>query len=149
MNEEFKAHVDSLHEKYLILINAKPYASGDTLPKSGVYMFMENGVVVYIGRSDSIPKRYHQHRRKSSDFNSASFAVRLAREKTKNFRKNGKTLKKLKEDAEFVNAFNLAKAKIRLMEFRAVAESDPTCQALLEIYCAIATNAKHNSFENH
>ncbi len=38
---------------------------------------------------------------------------------------------------------------IRAMEVRYVAESDPTRQALLEIYVATVTEAKYNDFDTH
>ena len=34
------------------------------------------------------------------------------------------------------------------MEFRYVEETDPTRQALLEIYCAFALGTRYNDFEN-
>jgi hypothetical protein len=52
-------------------------------------------------------------------------------------------------DRFFVNAFNAVKARIRAMEFRFVAEGDPTRQSLLELYCAIALCTPYNDFDTH
>jgi hypothetical protein len=46
-------------------------------------------------------------------------------------------------------AYELAKVRIRKMQVRYVEESDPLCQALLEIYLAIAAHARYNDFDTH
>ena len=48
-----------------------------------------------------------------------------------------------------MEAFEKAKERVRKMDFRAVAESDQTTQALLEIYCAITLKTPHNDFGTH
>ena len=35
------------------------------------------------------------------------------------------------------------------MDYRCVEETDPTKQALLEIYCAAVLATEHNDFDNH
>ena len=50
---------------------------------------------------------------------------------------------------KFMDAFARAKDRVRMMEFRAVEESDQTRQALLEIYCAIALKTPYNDFGTH
>lgn len=52
-------------------------------------------------------------------------------------------------DLKFRPEFDAAIARIREMDVRWVAESDPTRQALLEIYCAIALGTEYNNFKNH
>jgi len=47
---------------------------------------------------------------------------------------------------EFRSAFEAAKARIRQMDFRFVEECDQNTQALLEIYCTLALNARYNDF---
>jgi len=49
----------------------------------------------------------------------------------------------------FRGAFHAAKARIRAMDYRFVGESDQTCQALLEIYCAVALATPYNDFGTH
>jgi hypothetical protein len=53
------------------------------------------------------------------------------------------------QDAIFVAHFNAAKHRIRAMEFRAVEETDQTCQALLEVYCAVVLETPYNDFGTH
>ena len=50
---------------------------------------------------------------------------------------------------DFRAAFHAAKVRIRNMDFRFVEERDHNAQALLEIYCTIALNAKYNDFNTH
>ena len=53
------------------------------------------------------------------------------------------------EDEDFKKAFEDAKERIRKMDFRYVEETDPTRQALLEIYCAVVLGTPYNSFKTH
>ena len=50
---------------------------------------------------------------------------------------------------EFRGAFDAAKNRIRQMEFRFAEETDQNAQALLEICCTLALNAKYNDFNTH
>ncbi len=52
-------------------------------------------------------------------------------------------------DAVFGAAFLACKARIRSLDLRYVEESDPTRQALLEIYAATVLETPLNDFENH
>ncbi len=53
------------------------------------------------------------------------------------------------EQPVFRDAFIAAKERIRQMDYRFVAEPDQICQALLEIYCAVALGTPYNSFGTH
>ena len=53
------------------------------------------------------------------------------------------------KNAEFFAAFNEAKARIRLMDFRFVEEKDPKKQCILEFYTAISLDTPYNNFDNH
>lgn len=57
--------------------------------------------------------------------------------------------KGLMQNPEFSTAFKTAKARIRNMDFRFVEETDQNSQALLEIYCTLALNARFNDFNTH
>jgi hypothetical protein len=114
----------------------------------GVYLFTENGTPLYVGRSNNISLRYRNHC--SGMFNQAAFAMRLAYESTQRERDYSRGSRERREsDPLFCQAFASAKARICAMDFRAVDESDPTRQALLEIYCAIALGCRYNDFDNH
>lgn len=157
MHPDFRDMVESLHPKLESLLGMEPVTDGNVrpdMPNRGVYLFTENGTHLYVGRSNKMRKRYAQHCRVSSLPNMAGFAFRLAREATgapeANYRPgNEGGIGFLMRQESFVTAFVDAKARVRRMAFRYVEECDPTRQALLEIYCAVALRAKHNSFENH
>ena len=150
MSPEFRQAVEALHTKFEHLIAAAPYAEGVSLPKQGVYLFSENRAPFYIGRSNNIPQRRRQHTLRSSRTNQAALAMLIAREETKcavDYLKGARV--RLLADRMFMDVFEKAKERVQKMEFRAVAESDQTKQALLEIYCAITLRTPHNDFGTH
>jgi hypothetical protein len=55
--------------------------------------------------------------------------------------------KALCAEPEFGEAFKQAKARVRNMDVRFVEESDPTRQALLEIYASVVLRTKYNDFD--
>jgi hypothetical protein len=147
MNQKFKAAVESLHPKYEALIGAEPYISGTKLPLKGVYLFSEKGKPFYVGRSDNIPKRFRAHR--SQQINKAAL-LRLMISKALGYKADyGAGTDKLKRLPGFAEASGRARKRIRSMTFRAVEESHPTRQALLEIYCAVAAKTPFNDFKTH
>ena len=157
---DFNTIFDELDNLRLKLLKMNPvgrrYKTSPEKDISGIYLFSENGIPVYVGRSKNIHNRYKDHI--SSSFDSASFAFLLARVKTgmneasyiSGPKTSGpKTRKELIEDENFEKAFNEARHRIREMEFRYVEESDSIRQALLEIYCAVKLNTEYNKFETH
>ena len=150
MSPEFLQAIEALHGKFEQLIAVVPYAEGATLPKQGVYLLSENGAPFYVGRSNNIPQRRRQHTLPGSRTNQAALAMLIAREETKrsiDYRKGARA--KLLADSMFMSVFEKAKERVRKMEFRAVAESDQTRQALLEIYCAVTLRTSHNDLGTH
>jgi hypothetical protein len=82
----------------------------------------------------------------------AAFAFRLAREKTGRLAASYTTAGSradLMRDPAFLAAFNEAKARIRKMDLRYVEAVEPVTQALLEMYAAVALDARYNDFDNH
>ena len=150
MSPEFRQAVEALHAKFEHLIASAPHAKGAILPKQGVYLFSENGAPFYVGRSNNIGQRRRQHTLPSSQTNQAALAMLIAREETKravDYHKGARV--RLLADRMFMDVFGRAKERVQKMEFRAVAESDQTRQALLEIYCAITLKTPHNDFGTH
>jgi hypothetical protein len=150
MSPEFRQAVEALHTKFENLIAALPYAEGASLPKQGVYLFSESGAPFYVGRSNNIPQRRRQHTMRCSQTNQAALAMLIARAETEravDYQKGARA--RLLADGIFMEAFEKAKERVRKMEFRAVAETDQTRQALLEIYCAITLKTPHNDFGTH
>lgn len=151
MDPRFREVVDSLHGKFEQLTGAEPFTAGASLPQCGVYLFTENGVHLYVGRSNNIPGRRKGHFGKSALHNSAPFAMRLARAETgrkASFIK-GQGNKAAMIDEVFRTAFDAAKERIGRMEFRAVEETDQVRQTLLEVYCAVVLTTPHNDFGTH
>lgn len=122
------------------------------MPESGVYPFSIGDDHLYVGRSNNIRRRYALHTRPGSPHNQATLAFLIARHETNNLRaayrtKGGRAW--LVQQPEFLTAFQSAKEGVGQMDFRFVEENDPNRQALLEIYAAVALDAKYNDFHNH
>ena len=155
MHEHFRQHVESLHPALESLLSSDSFTLSslpDWLPKAGIYLFTDGEKHLYVGRSNSMRNRLHQHCRPSSLHNSAPFAFRLAREARNMLKATYKTegsRAHLLQDPEFTAAFTAAKARLRTMRIRAVEERNPLRQALLEIYSAVSLEAPYNDFNNH
>jgi len=151
MDKRFARLVNRLHPSFLKLKSCPPFSGTKGMPKRGVYLFSERGRPSYVGRSNNIANRYRSHRL-GAGHNSASFAFILAckiygRKKATYTTKGGRD--DLMRKRKFRRAFAVAIRRIRAMKFRAVAEEDQTCQALLEVYCAVALKTQHNDFGTH
>lgn len=155
-HQRFTDLVKALAPKFEQLLACPPLPYGklpSTMPTSGVYLFTENGVPMYVGRSNVLRQRYGRHCRPGATYGQAAFAFQLAREQTD----HKKAAYKAGEDSEkglmgnkaFAAAFREAKARIRAMEYRYVEETDQVRQALLEIYCAVALDTPYNNFGTH
>ena len=155
MEHRFKEIIGSLDRSYKELIKMQPVTARTlprVMPKAGVYLFSEGDQHLYVGRSNDIRGRIGRHSRPGATYRMAAFAFRLAREKTgktqATYRKKASRAQ-LMEDPSFRAAFDEAKARIRKMEVQFAEESDPTRQALLELYVAIVLATKYNDFDNH
>ena len=156
MHPSFTVFVESLHGKYEKLVSCPMCCDGrlpKTIPKSGVYLFSENGKPLYVGRSNRLRGRYAKHCGKSSPHNAAAFAFKLAREatgkRTASYIAGKDDRKTLMQDPAFKQAFEEAKARIRKMDYRFVEETDQVKQALLEIYCTVVLQTSYNDFDTH
>ena len=156
MHPTFAKLIDGLHPKLEELLSMSPCRYGNlpkSMPKQGVYLFTENGHHLYVGRSNKIRSRYGRHCNPGATHRMAAFAFRLARETTgrtmASYKAGDDSRKGLMLNREFRAAFDAAKARIRSMDFRFVEETDQNAQALLEIYCTLALDAKYNDFNTH
>lgn len=153
MRPEFKIIVERLDAKFVELCAMSPITA-DTMPGitpiGGIYLFGTLQLPQYVGRTkQAFSKRIVGHVNDAPD---SPFAFRLARVRTD--RMTGQYTKKasrkaLLDDPKFIDAYNAAKNDIRKMELRWVHESDPTTQALLEIYAATVLKTPHNDFDTH
>lgn len=153
MHERFRAFTEDLHAKFEALMAQEPVVTG-ILPAdfagSGIYMFSERGKSLYVGRTRDVRRRYGQHTRRSSGHNSAPFAFKLARHATgrvkADYKPGENSRAGLLLDPGFAGAFSDALERTRRMEFRFVAESDPTRQCLLEVYVSVVCGSPYNDF---
>ena len=151
MNAQFAACLHELEPKFSTLLQAKPFKICNTpadIPKSGIYLFSENGAHLYVGRSANIRNRLKNHCRTHE--NTAAFALLLARQKsgclTPSYRKAG-SRRELMTQERFREAFFSAIERIKQMDVRVIEESDPIRQTLLELYVSIALGTPRNSFK--
>ncbi|HOJ07764.1 MAG: GIY-YIG nuclease family protein [Ignavibacteriota bacterium] len=155
MDKKFNSYIDklpSLLNELLLMPPVKPTILPKGLPLRGIYLFTEEDIHLYVGRSNNIKRRIQYHCRLSSDHNKATFAFRIARSETNLERATYKTegsRKQLEDNPIFGPVFIKAKERIRVMELRFIEVNDPVQQALLEIYIAITLNTPFNDFENH
>jgi predicted GIY-YIG superfamily endonuclease len=155
MNEQFRQYVESLQPLVERLLAFQPFTFATLpkkLPEAGVYLFTENGIHLYVGRTNTLRKRLQQHCRPGSTHNHAPFAFLLARLAHGTPRATYKTegsRKALAAIPDFARLFTAAKGRLRGMEIRVVEEKHPLTQALLEMYVAVSLNTKHNDFDNH
>jgi hypothetical protein len=154
MNEQFRQFVESLESKFQTLMGMTPVRYANLprpMPERGIYLFSEGDRHLYVGRTNRMRRRLAGHCRPSSSHFSATFAFRLARNETgltATYRSEG-SRPALVTHEKFGPAFTRAKARIAEMDLRFVEEADPICQALLEIYVAIALKTPYNDFDTH
>ena len=156
MDPKFAALVDALHPAFERLIGSAPHTAGSlprSMPKSGVYLFSEGSTHLYVGRSNGLRSRYGRHCNPGATHRMAAFAFRLAREATgrqkASYKADENSRNALITDPAFLDAFTKAKARIRLMSYRFVEETDQTRQAVLEIYCSVVLGTPYNDFNTH
>ncbi len=155
MNSKFRNFIQLLEPLYRQLMTAPPVkirALPANMPTAGIYLFSERGWHLYVGRTNRMRVRLQEHCRPSSTSDSAPFAFTLARKGTglrrATYSPDG-SRHQLERDPKFRAAFTKSKQRVRRMNVRFVQEADPTRQALLELYVAIALGTPHNDFDTH
>lgn len=146
------AQLEPSFQALLAMGPAKPLALPTHVLASGVYLLSEGPKHLYVGRSKRIKKRLSNHCRVSATHRMAAFAFRLAREATGNLPATYKTAGSraaLMREPAFAAAFDAAKARIRNMDVRFVAEPDPVRQTLLEVYVGVALGTPYNDWDTH
>jgi hypothetical protein len=155
LDMQFASMISVLHERLHKLVNATPFtysSKPSRLPQNAVYLFSEEELPLYVGRTNKFAQRLGNHCRKSSTASQSSFAFRLAREAagiTEASYSGENTRVRLMERPDFANGFLLAKERLNRMQLRYVEEPDQTRQPLLEIYCAVALKTPYNEFGTH
>lgn len=155
VHPDFTSCIESLTGKLRTLINMQPHtfqALPQGMPLRGIYLFSENDVPLYVGRTRKLSQRLRQHCGSGSTENQSVFAFKLARGlhgAVKASYAGDGTRKKLMENHEFKAHFDISKQRLRRMEIRWVEEGDPLRQAVLEIYVAVVLKTPYNDFETH
>lgn len=151
--DAFTKAVAAVEKKYGALLSARTYKIGElpkAMPVKGVYLFSQNGQFLYVGRTNNMRKRLQYHTR--NNHNQATFAFLLARHRTGKMKasyQKADSRSDLLTQPRFLKAFTKARADLREMDVRFIAEADANRQALLEICAAMRTKAKYNDFDNH
>lgn len=155
MEPRFRERIEALHPKYRELLDMPPVRYAQlprSLPARGVYLFSEDNRHLYVGRTNRLRERLRGHCVPSGTHFTATFAFRIARHTTgrtkASYSQSGSRADLIK-DPTFGSAFEQAKRRIAAMNIRYVEESDPTSQALLEIYVATVLETPFNDFDNH
>jgi predicted GIY-YIG superfamily endonuclease len=150
MNEKFRLVVESLQPKLdelLAMAPVQPHSLPLIVPQAGVYLLSEGEKHLYVGRSDSMPKRLKNHCR--GNHNQATFAFKLAREVTgftnPTYQQTG-SREDLMTKAEFITAFTQAKLRVGNMSLRYVEAADTLRQCLLEVYISVVLDTPYNSW---
>jgi hypothetical protein len=143
---------EALHPSYEKLLAMAPVRAAEVpggTPCGGVYLFSEGDLHLYAGRTKrQLAKRIRYHFGPASDCPFAWLLAREATGKKATYKPDG-SRKALLADPAFRAEYDQAKQRIRAMSVRYVEESDPTTQALLEIYVAVATGSRYNDFDTH
>jgi hypothetical protein len=153
--QEFEKITSELPEWLDVLLESVPFHRGNQpaaphIP--GVYLFTEDGVHRYVGRTRNANRRLGEHTRPSSTQNSAPFAFNVAKaEAIKAGVKINGTRQQISSTSAFVPHFVAAKQRVRAMDFRILGISDPVRSTLFEVYAAVAlsTEGGFNLFETH
>jgi hypothetical protein len=154
VNIEYRQLVEVLEPKYRALVAMTPvrYTSlPRAMPKCGVYLFSEGDNHLYVGRFNHMRQRLAGHCRPSSSHFSATFAFRVARERTgfkATYSTEGSRPLLVKHKA-FGPEFMRAKAWIAGLDLRFIEETEQIRQALLEIYPAVVLKTSFNAFNTH
>lgn len=119
---------------------------------AGIYLYSENAMPVYVGRTRDLRRRWANHTQPSSGINSAAFAFNIAKRAAAAQGTDVTVPRRtLATDPVFAAAFIQAKARVRAMEYRFVRVDSPVLSTVGEVYAAmvLGTEGDFNAFETH
>ena len=153
MNKKFSDIIDSLSELQEQLVNSSQRYRNNLgcIPKSGIYVFYENGNPMYVGRTNNMKDRIMTQGRRGSNHNSAQFAFLMAREvaEKKGIDVIGRTRSELERDPTFKDLFIQSKIRVSKMSIRLVSVEDQIKQAIFQVYLSMELNTPFNDFNTH
>lgn len=153
MNLEFKKRIEKTKGLFEQL-HSSPVLT--LLPKSlpavpAIYVFLENGKPVHVGRTRNLKKRSRGHIAKSHY--SASFAFKRARIATGNekasYKVEGSRNALVAADSPFLTEFTRQIELVKLMQVKFLHVEDPIDQYLLELYAAMEYGTSMSEFDTH
>lgn len=117
----------------------------------GLYLFLEDGVPMYVGQTRNLRNRLANHCRPSSDHGKASFAFNIAR---RELEQQGVQLPGTREQVEalsiFQEPFTRAKERVEAMEVRYIRCDGPELRTVFEVFATERLGTKtYNTFETH
>lgn len=152
MNEHFQAATAAIPELFARLVASVPFtAKGIAAQKgrAGVYVFLEGGIPVHVGRTRNLGGRLRGHITKSHF--SASFAfkrTRILHNKTATYVTRG-SRDDLLNDPLFKETFHGQVSLVKEMTVLFVEVTDPVKQYLLELYAHLEFGLPLDEFDTH
>ena len=117
------------------------------LKEMGIYVFYENEIPVYIGRTNNIKQRLKNHLTEDRGYAKATFAFLKA---AKKFNGQQKLSRKEKfNDPDFKQHFLNALDEISQMKVKFINIDNQEEQHILEIFFAMEYKTEYNTFKNH
>jgi hypothetical protein len=152
MNEQFQKATAAIPKLFAQLIASPPFSSkGISAQKgrAGVYVFLEDGVPVHVGRTRNLSGRLRGHITKNHF--SASFAfkrTRIEHGKRATYVTKG-SRSDLLNDPIFKEAFHKQVSLVKEMAVLFVEVTDPVQQYLLELYAHLEFGLALDEFDTH
>lgn len=153
MNKTFSDIIDLLPElqEQLVNFSQRHRENLGRIPKSGIYVFYENGTPMFVGRTNSMKDRIMTQGRQGSNHNSAPLAFLMARKaaEEKGIDVTGRTRGNLEKDPIFKDLFIQSKKRVSEMLIRLVPVEDQVTQAIFQVYASMELNTQFNDFKTH
>ena len=153
MDPNFLQRINRLPDYFQQLETCIPITqeSLSLVPQFGIYLFLENGDPVYVGRTNRMKDRLKEHGRIGSKHNHASFAFQLAKELAveRGIDVSEMTRSELNEHEAFNVVFQNQRERVADMHIKYVEITDQIDQCLFEVYVAQVYQTRYNSFDNH
>lgn len=124
---DFQNLVKQLPHKLESLVDSelRPWNDLGSLPQKGIYVFCENNLPIYVGRTNRMRNRLKEHGRQSSGHNKAPFAFNIAKKEAIRLGLNvGLSRSDLENNPDFVPLFQTAKQRVSEMSVRVISIDD-------------------------
>jgi hypothetical protein len=153
MNTEFEKRILRTKDLFLQLHNSPVVPLKPKLmPRvPAIYVFLENGEPVHVGRTRNLKNRSRGHITKNHY--SASFAFKRARKASGNekasYKSEGSRNSLVAADSPFLTEFIRQIELVKLMQVKFLHVEDPIDQYLLELYAAMEYRTCMTEFDTH